>query len=743
MSVRDTAQVLWSKGFKPVLIAPRSKRPSVQGWQLLEYSAEEVAAIFGQESVGVGLRWGNGHVDVDLETPLAAQAGEMLLPATTMMWGRAGLDRAHRVYAVANHGYKTRKIKSHTGELVAELRHDASQSVVPPSYHPESGQDYFWANLPGPEARDNVEYAASGIPAVEIGELEVQVREVVLVATLAALWPNIAGSRHDTTLGLCGMLLKAGRSEARVREVVEALVVLGQDPDPNDRRAIPASTALRLAQGNDVGGFAFVADALGPEIAKWVSKMFMLPIERVDVAGGMMLNDMGNADLLCSLYGEDLRFLDFKQSWAGWDGKKWNLERGALLEQTYAKRTVEKMHRKVEDIEPGPERTAMRLHAIKSGAANALKAMTTVARDDLIGHEADFDKDMWAFNVSNGTLDLRSGELVPHRREDYITRMAPVEWDPKAEAPMWLEFLETIFDGDQDLMVFAQRMAGYAMTGNTQEQCLFFLYGHGKNGKTTFLEVLSGLYGDYALKTPTETVMRVKGASMIPNNVAALRGARLVTSKEVNQGARLDEGQVKDLTGGDTAVARFMHGEFFNFRPILKLMMYGNHKPTITGQDEGIWRRIRLVPFEVQVPEAKRVMDYHVQLLEREASGILRWCVEGCLGWQKGGLTLPKAVAKGTEEYRSEQDVMGSFILDSYTEDEKSKVAMENVYATYLGWCGATGEHAVNQRFLIQRLVERGYEKIQLREKWYFRGLREGGSASGLRLVGGSTVADA
>lgn len=714
MTVGETARVLWAAGFKPVLVNAGTKRAVLDNWTVLEYTEAELA-VFEAPGFSLGIRFGAGVIDVDLEWPMVAAVGDKLLPPTSLMWGRPGLDRSHRVYRTEVAHYKTTKIKTHEMVKCAELRYFHSQSVVPPSVHPESGGAYAWT-------LGTVHDAIANVGVVDIGEIEVAVKETVFTATMCDLWPGLSGSRHDAMLGLCGMLLKNGRSLERVEQIVATIVEFGKDPDPADRLQIAAGSAARLEGGEDIAGFTLLEQAMGPEFAKWVGKMFHLPTERVEQVGGILLNDKGNGELLCRLYGEDLMYLPFKTQWCGWDGKRWDISGGGMLELTYAKKTVEYMAGLAGTMTTATERAALRQHALKSGNMNEIAAMIRVSRDVLAKNPETLDKDAWLFNVPNGTLDLCTGVLRPHSRDDGITHMGGVEYDEKAECPLWKGFLHTVFAGDQSLIAFAQRMAGYGMTGNTREQCLFFLYGHGKNGKSTFMEVLCSVLGDYSMRTPSETLIKSKQSGGIPNDVARLRGARFVVSKEVEQGVRLAENQVKDLTGGDTITARFLHGEWFDFRPVMKLFMYGNHKPVIHGQDEGIWRRIRLVPFTVQIPHP--VEDFAAMLLAAEGPGILRWCVEGCMQWQVSGLQVPQAVEEGTKEYRTEMDLFGEFFNDKYRVGP-GKVQMENVYIEYQGWCGMTGERPMTQRQLNQRLVERGFEKVRSNGKWFLSGFMD------------------
>ena len=246
--------------------------------------------------------------------------------------------------------------------------------------------------------------------------------------------------------------------------------------------------------------------------------------------------------------------------------------------------------------------------------------------------------------------------------EHFITKLAPVNFEPDAACPRWLEFLSRIMDGNEQLIDFLQRAVGYALTGETSEQCLFIFYGSGANGKSTFLQTMSYVLGDYSMSTPTETLL-VKRRGAIPNDVARLKGARFVIACEADAENRLAESLIKQMTGGDTISARFLHQEWFDFEPTHKVFFGTNHKPVIKGTDYAIWRRIRLVPFEITIPEGERDKNLP-EKLKAEADGILAWAVQGCLVWQQQGLGVPEEVKAATDSYREEMDILGEFLKD-------------------------------------------------------------------------------
>jgi putative DNA primase/helicase len=316
------------------------------------------------------------------------------------------------------------------------------------------------------------------------------------------------------------------------------------------------------------------------------------------------------------------------------------------------------------------------------------------------------DRDGWILNAQSGTIDLRTGRVYANRPGDLCTKRAEVKYDPRGtvSCPTWLQFLDTTFAGDAEMIAYVQRAIGYALTADTTEQCVFVLYGRGANGKSTFLKTLATILGDYSAITPTSTLM-AKRFEGIPSDVARLAGVRFVCASEVGDGKRLDEELVKRMTGGERITARFMHHDWFEFEPVLKLFLAVNHKPTIFGDDEGIWRRIHLWPFTVSIAEDDQDKRLSEKLLA-ERPGILAWAVQGCLEWQRSGLQPPEAVRQATRDYRAEYDSLGRFWEDRCQAQPKSITASAALIKVYEAWCQENGERQQSARRLGAYLRE-------------------------------------
>jgi len=396
--------------------------------------------------------------------------------------------------------------------------------------------------------------------------------------------------------------------------------------------------------------------------------------------------DTGNATFFANLYGQVVRHCHTSHKWLIWDGRRWAEDKTGEI-YCKAKEAVRKMFRMACKHKDDEKRAKLVKHALNSQYESRLRAMINLVRseDGIPVTQDALDSDPWLLNVENGTLDLRIGELRPHRQEDLITKLIPVPYEANATCPTWNAFLQRIMGGSEDLIRFLQKAIGYSLTGSTKEQVIFILYGTGANGKSTFLITIHSLLGDYARQTPTETLL-TKWGNRIPNDVARLKGARFVDAAEAESGKHLAEGLIKQLTGGDKISARFLYGEYFEFDPTFKIFLAVNHKPTIRGSDHAIWRRIRLIPFSVTIPPEEQDKTLS-EKLKTEAPGILRWAVEGCLLWQIEGLGLPDSVKAATAEYRSEMDAISDFIKEYCEVTPGVKTPFSDLFYKYQDWC--------------------------------------------------------
>ncbi len=439
------------------------------------------------------------------------------------------------------------------------------------------------------------------------------------------------------------------------------------------------------------------------------------------------MTDTGNALRLVRDYGHMIRFnAEPFDKWLIWNGASWQMDKTRKIYQ-YVDEIVKGFYHEA-STKDKEARKALVKHARMLEGMNKQKQM--VAKAETIQSIAigvdDLDSHSYLFNCRNCTIDLESGEPVVrmHAQEDYLTKMSGADYKEGAECPKWLFFLETIFNNDSTLIEFVQCAVGYSLTGDISEQKLFFAYGTGKNGKSVFFNTIEMLFGDYFYKAPTEMIMQQKNAQ-IPSDVANLAGRRFVVTSEIEENRRLNESRVKDLTGGDTIEARKMYKDWFNFKPTHKLWIFGNHKPVINGSDEGIKRRIKILPFTVKIPDEKqRPMRELLDDFRGELSGILNWALEGYMKYREKGFPEVNIMKEAESEYFAEMDVIGQFIDECCEINKHANVQANELWKKYFGWCDARGEHAVNGRRFNSRMRERDYEvKVGHGNKTYIYGL--------------------
>jgi putative DNA primase/helicase len=414
--------------------------------------------------------------------------------------------------------------------------------------------------------------------------------------------------------------------------------------------------------------------------------------------------DAGNAERLIALHRRSIRYVP-ERGWMTLEPTRaiWVFDDAQMM--VLATITARTTYAAAVSDESGDP---LRRHARGMESMARLDAMVKLAAcaKQLRVAAAALDADPWSLALLGTTIDLRTGVGRPRVREDLVTRVVPVVYDPLAECPRWLLFLREITDGDEELVGFIQRAVGYSLTGRTDEACLFLVVGPGRNGKTLLIETIRALFGPYAAAADFTTFTE-RRSEAARNDLARLQGIRLVTASESARGTVLDEALVKSATGGDTVSVRFLYREFFEFRPIMKVWLVSNHLPTIRGDDLGIWRRIRLIHFAKPIPFNKVDPKLGEKLLA-ELPGILNWAIAGAVEWHKRSLAPPDTVKVATIDYRAGMDTLGEFLATCCTLGPDLRVAATDLHAAYRKFMTAAGDRPLSRVDFATALRGRG-----------------------------------
>jgi putative DNA primase/helicase len=582
-----------------------------------------------------------------------------------------------------------------------DVRGTGGYIVVAPSIHPETLEPYEWVMPPHAMAQGT---ETSSYFAPWPDWLKKLIADVARKRNGAQPGQTIPlGQQEATLMRIAGAMRRQGSTAS---EILAALRVISQE------RCVPpvkehdlermANSAASYAPGDDLLDYP--------------------------------LDDGGNAERLVMRYGAHIRHTaDARASTDGWywyDSRIWQQGPSRIIQMQLE--TARAYHDAAEglpddDRDQARTRTAHIKNAKKmaneTGMTSARKVAATFPEIEIT--RAELDSDPWLFACANGVIDLRTGELRDHHPVDLITRISPVAYEPDAKLGLWEDYLEWVTEGRQELKDFLQLAAGYTMTGDTREERLFFIHGPSQSGKTTLVESLKAMMGDYSLTADFSTFLKGHNVGGPRPDIARLQGTRFVPSIEVDQGKALAEGLVKQMTGGDTITARFLYAGEFEYQASHKLWLVANDAPKVNADDSAMWRRILRIPCEHVVPEGQRDKTLKARLKDPAIGGpaVLAWALAGCRKWQETGLVIPELVKVATEEYRESQDPLTDFIAEACEIRSDAKVEAGDLWMAYTSYCKQYQRRPMGRNQFGDKLEARGYERIRSNGKRFHKGL--------------------
>lgn len=755
MTPAEAARAYLQRGWMPTKLD--GKAAVWKDWPKRVVTEDEIAGLFGPKA-NVGILHGpiSGHlVDVDLDCTEAVRAAPHLLPPTPMMHGRRGAGLSHYWYVCE--GLKTARMKDPQspagakGALVEALG-EGTQSMVPPSVHP-SGEDVLWCQ--------NVKFEPT---KVKPRELLIACQRLAAVALIARQW--LTGARSELAMQCGGWWAKAGVPVEDAELWMRAICAAAGDEEASGRITSVRHSYQTHEAGEPVKGASGLEEALGADVLRQAGLWLGLRgqhganrgqrgtggqqklrcgvnLYRFELMEELACTDAGNASRLLTRYGEDLLYCKAWQSWLLWDKDRgrW-LRDETLMARLQATDVARRVAREEAAGAADDDKRATLLHwaqqSANAGRIDAMLQLAAASRQVAVTPE-DLDRSGVLLNVANGTLNLSTDALLvdaaplrPSARGDRLTKLAPVTFDAAAECPLWRLFLSQIFDGDEELIAFVQRLAGYCLIAGNPEQYVVIMHGSGANGKSTLLETLKAMLGDYAATVAPEVLMsRDSGSNNQLYALASLRGARLVTASETEDGRQLAESLIKTMTGSEAIMAREPYGAPFEFTPAFTPYLATNHKPQVRDTSEGMWRRVLLVPFSVTIPREDR--DPRLpEKLQAELSGILNWCLEGLLDYYERevehgrGLMPPPAVCGATEAYRIEQDLLAAFLgecCELKPEQQQYKVTKGALYKEYERWCEENAEYCMQIGTFGRKMKARGVTESHSGGTRYWTGI--------------------
>lgn len=668
MKFEDTDSIIEDYHQRGWAIMPLDgKKPILNGWTTLPAPSLEQALEWGAKG-NVGLRTGriSGAVVLDVDPKSGGNDSLEKLKAEGLNLDDAphvetGGGGSHYYFAAPE-----TPVGNSVGKLGAGLdfKGEGGAIVLPPSVHPDTGEKYEWFVSPNGHLPP--------LPKILLDRLSAHKPVTQKITSGDCV---VQGSRNDFLFRQACALRARGLGVEAIRGALTA---------ENQARCNPPLPE------SEVQGIA-------------------ASVTRYDAtADADTLTDSGNARRFAGFAGGNFRFTK-AHGWLSWDGKRWKPDDTGAARQA-GKNLARHLLAAGVEIEDQLRRERFMKNALGLENKTKLDAMVELAKSEppIVAGADGFDRDPWLFNVQNGTIDLRTGKLRPHSRDDMITKISPVEFQEGAACLRFKEFLNEIFDDNIELCRYLQRLYGYFLTGSTKEHLFPISQGSGGNGKSVMANVMRMVWGDYCMTTPASTFLNSRFGGAIRNDLARLGGSRLVFASESQADATLDEALIKEITGGEPITVRYLHKEFFTFVPQFKFVLSTNHRPVVRGTDYALWRRLVLIPYNRTFLKDEQDKDLLCKL-EKERAGILQWIIRGCLKWQEHGLGESKTVLMAVDTYKSDSDTLGDFIGEYLIEKPEGKAMTNKIYHEYKAWADRSGLTHMSQKGVANALQERGF----------------------------------
>ena len=697
-------------------LKPKSKIPVANDWPNKGQAAD--IALSSGKNIGLILGATSGLLDVDLDCREAKSLADIILPVPMAAFDRGTANSGHYLYKAITTGPRKSFASADKSTLV-ELRGDGSQTMIPPSVHPNDIRLEFTSF---DEEASTIAY-------------EVLLKAVNLLAACSELAQNWReGCRHELALSFSGFARKHGLELNFIMQIVQGICQIANDADVEDRLNAVRSTFARPLEA--VIGSSGLSDCLGETVAKRIADRFACHSGKANKVPDLAItqpniNDVVNygqfsdkANVTEAKMGSTFaKWLDGKavyvfekKQWMIWNGSYWEADQRSLITRL-AYHFVTETKAALVDI--GKYSDLSNLSQFES--INKLENIAKFATTDRSVSASEFDTDPFLLSASDVWVDLISGKAVAPDPSKLVSKALSVNYDQTADCPNFMKFLDDIFERDQELIGFVQRAIGYSLTGSTSEQCLFIMIGDGANGKSTFINVINKLLGLYGSTAASQTLI-ANGGNSIGDDLVDLIGARLITVSETEEGQSLAEAKIKQMTGGDRLKGRPLYGTHIQFNIIGKLWLATNSLPQINNTDHGIWRRIKAIPFNRTFSAEEQDKTLGDKLLQ-ELPGILNWAIEGCLTWQADELQTPQVVEDQVAEYKSAMDSISQFVTDECEQDSNHICAASKFYQAYRDWCCSAGRKPQSQT-----AFKRALEKLN--------GVYQQRSSSGLQWHG-------